>query len=147
MTICSLDTFMYGLRMAIMAADEAVRARRESVLRGDIGRHLQVHIPESPAVDAPLVPMVIPLHLFRDPGNPRMAFLSVEFDVRFRQRRIRGERRPVLLLDMRKPRLRWFGRGAMQRLRISYRLTDHWEPRVELDGRVLSLPPMAGQKA
>ncbi|KAF1008871.1 MAG: hypothetical protein GAK28_00503 [Luteibacter sp.] len=147
MTTCSLDTLMFGLRMAVMAADEAVRDRRESLLRGDESKTLQVEIPETPANDAPLTPVVLSLRSFRDPRSPRVTSLSVEFDVRFRQRRVRGESRPALFLDMDKPRFPWFSRRPAHRLRITYRAADDWMPVLELDGRTLDLPPLGGTPA
>lgn len=147
MTLCSLDTLMFGIRTAVIAADEAVRRRRETTLQADAARVLHVEIPQSPADDAPLVPVVVPLRSFRDPRHPRVTFLSVEFDVRFKQRRVPGEARPALFLDMGKPRFPWFSRRSMHRLRITYRSVDDWSPTIELDGRHVDLPPLGGDAA
>lgn len=142
MAICAMDTLLESLREVVVAADEAIRRRRDERRRDDDSEAYALHasIPASPSPDAPLEPVVIPLRLFRDRREPRIALLSIEFDGRFRFRRVSGAQRPQLVIDLGRPRFHWLSRGRMHRIRISYRSVDAWKPCIEIDDRVVALP-------
>lgn len=142
MAICALDTLLESLREVVVAADASIRRRRDERRSHDDSDAYALHanIPASPDPDARLEPVVIPLRLFRDRREPHVALLSIEFDGRFRLRRIRGAKRPQLVIDLGQPRFRWFSRRPVHRIRISYRSVDAWQPCIEIDDRVVVLP-------
>jgi hypothetical protein len=145
MAICALDTLLESLREAVRAADEAIRHRRDALRHDDDdeAHALHVQVPASPYPGAPLEPVVVPLRLFRDRRDVRIALLSLEFDGRFRLHKLGGNRRPQLVIDLGRPRFRWFTRAQAHRIRISYRSVDAWLPHIEIDGRAVTLPASA----
>ncbi|MDQ0010991.1 hypothetical protein J2T07_003197 [Luteibacter jiangsuensis] len=143
MASCGFDTLLYGLREAVCAADESLGARRQALRRDDEKHALHAWVPVSPAADAELEPVVIPLRMFRDNRRPHISVMSIEFEGRFLLRRERGVSKPRLVIEIGKPRFRWFSRGGMHHVRISYRSADAWQPCVEVDGKVVDLPPPA----
>lgn len=119
---CALDTLLYTLR------DAVEKAADDGSIRLDL-----------PGGTLPATPLTMPLSIFRDHRQPDVTLLSLEFDCYLRMRRLRGQALPELILNLGKPRWRWFTRSRPHRMRISYRAVDGWRPRVELDGRPLPL--------
>ncbi|WP_448096185.1 hypothetical protein [Luteibacter yeojuensis] len=140
MASCGFDTLLYGLRDAVCAADESLDARRQALRRDDDTHALHAWVPVSPDADAALEPVVIPLRLFRDNRRPHIAVMSIEFEGRFFLRRERAASKPRLIIEIGKPRFRWFSRAVMHHVRISYRSADAWQPFVEVDGKAVDLP-------
>jgi hypothetical protein len=142
MASCEFDTLLYGLRDAVCAADESLHARRQALRRDDDTHALHAWVPVSPEPDAALEPVIIPLRLFRDNRQPHIAVMSIEFEGRFFLRRERNASKPRLVIEMGKPRFRWFSRAVVHHVRISYRSIDAWRPFVEIDGKSIDLPGM-----
>ncbi|MDF4002459.1 hypothetical protein P3W33_03475 [Luteibacter sp. PPL552] len=149
MAACGLDVLLFALGHAVEAANESLRARREAIRAGDLaqGRGLRVDVPRDPSPDAPLESVVIPLAMFRDRGQPHVSMMSLEFDCRLRLRRVRHGETRQLVVELGGRRRRWFARDRPHRLRITYRAVDAWRPRVELDGRLVAFPSLAGDRS
>lgn len=147
MATCALDTLLYALRLAVEAANESLGARRDAIRAGDAAedRALRVDVPTHPSPDAPLESVVIPMAMFRDRGQPHVSLMSLEFDCLLRYRRLRRGDPAELVVELGRRRRRWFSRDRVHRLRITYRAVDAWRPRVELDGRVVAFPSLAGE--
>lgn len=143
MASCGFDTLLYGLREAVCAAAESLEARRQALRHDDETHALHAWVPVSPEADAALEPVVIPLRMFRDKRRPHIAVMSIEFEGRFLLRQERGSSKPRLVIEIGKRRFRWLSRAGMHHVRIAYRSADAWQPCVEVDGRVVDLPPVA----
>lgn len=141
MATCTLDQWLYALRIAVEAANESLRRRRAmQYAAGDAsGQALHVDVPRDTSADSPLDSVVIPLRWFRDPHVPQVTELSVEFSCRLRYERGRGES-GGLIIDLHPPRPTWFRRRSLHRMRIAFRAADAWEPSVSIDERVALIP-------
>lgn len=147
MTDCAFDTLLIALHNAVIHANASIRKRREALLanlgpEGDVSEHtLSVAIPQGASADAPVVVEAIPLRLFRDKRMPRIAMMSIEFDCSLRYVKKRGQSSSELNMVLGKPRFSWFRRERIHRVRISYLSANAWHPQVEIDGRLLVVPP------
>ncbi|URL57028.1 hypothetical protein IM816_10165 [Luteibacter flocculans] len=141
MATCTLDQWLYALRIAVEAANESLRRRRAMQYAvGDAsGQALHVDVPRDASADSPLDSVVIPLRWFRDPHVPQVTELSVEFSCRLRYERGRGGE-GGLIIDLHPPRPTWFRRRSLHRMRIAFRAADAWEPSVSIDERVALIP-------
>jgi hypothetical protein len=146
MATCSFDALLANLQRAVMDADASIRQRRQKLFpetggETETSEHaLCVQIPQSPAPDAPCLPLVLPLSQFRDRRTPHIAMLSVEFHCRLRFRKRMGQAEPMLHLLLGRPRFPWLARKPLHHVRVTYLATSTWRPQVEVDGRVLDLP-------
>jgi hypothetical protein len=66
---------------------------------------------------------------------PRFAELAVEFECRITPRWNPRRRCADALLHMGRPRVSWFDRRPVHRVRIVCRAADRWKPSVRIDGR------------
>jgi len=141
MATCTFDQLLYALRMAVEAANDALRLRRaQQYATGDAGGHaLHVHVPTDATDAAELESVVIPLRWFRDHRVPQVTEFIMEFDCRFRYRRVRGAA-SELVVDLSRPRKTWWRRPRLHRMRIAYRAADAWQPNVAIDGRRVDFP-------
>lgn len=141
MATCTLDQWLYALRIAVEAANESLRRRRamQYAVVDASGQSLHVDVPRDASVDSPLDSVVIPLRWFRDPHVPQVTELSVEFSCRLRYERGRGGS-GGLIIDLHPPRPTWFRRRSLHRMRIAFRAADAWEPSVSIDESVALIP-------
>lgn len=141
MASCTFDQLLFALRIGVETANDALRLRRAQQLHAANagGEALHLQIPRGPAEDAALDPVVIPLRWFRDWRMPQVTEFAVEFECHLRYRKVRGAP-PELVVDMHRPGRRWWRKPRTHHMRIAFRATDGWQPRVSLDGRVAVFP-------
>jgi hypothetical protein len=145
MSTCSFDQLLYALRTAVEAANDALRLQRDQQFSaGDAsGQGLHVYVPADAHANAALESVVIPLRWFRDHRVPQVTEFSMEFECRLHYRHTRGAR-AELIVDLSRPRVPWWRRAPVHRMRIALHAADAWQPSVAINGRVVPFPTAAG---
>lgn len=139
MPAIALDVFLSSMRAALRAVEASVRAEAERRERDDASAVLNLAIPTSPAEDAPVEMLSLPLTLFRDRRRQNLAALSIVFDGRLRDRR-RGRIAPGMHIQVGRTWRDRLLRRRFHRVSLSFRASDDWQARVDIDGRPVIVP-------
>jgi hypothetical protein len=80
----------------------------------------------------------------RGASRPRLAELSFSFDCRLGYRWSRLLRKHQLVMTFGRARFPWFDRRPLQQLHIVCMARHGWEPRISMNGKLVTLSSAAG---